>query len=150
VTPRAIAPVPRLLLPAGRLTRAALFAFGATVAGCGARTGSDPGEPGPEERADAGAVVDSGRPDRPDRDGAVPPVGRDAGLPPAILDAGGEDGGGAIALYGTPPAPIGDGGEVDAAVGNLYGAPPPLGDGGEGDAGLDATTIAPHYGGAAG
>lgn len=130
--------VPSPVLPRRQIPRAALFAFGATVAltGCGddddhdhehdSGPVADMGLPGPLYGAPAPdmgmATPDMGMagPDMatdPDLGGAAPAYGA-----PAPLDAGG-----GMNLYGAPPPPEEN---DDAAVASLYGlAPPP--DGGE-------------------
>lgn len=123
-----------------RLTRAAAFAFTASlaVAGCSSDPSPDAGTttdvpavtdtPSPTDRPDVQTPVDSGsptdaaRPDSgtPDDTGGVMPLYGapvDAGPPPAdVVGDDVVDAGGIAPLYGLPPA---DGGGV------RYGAPPP-------------------------
>lgn len=120
--------------PPRRLGRAAMFAVRTAILGAAGATGacgSATGLEDPIHRSDA-AAADAGR--RPD-----------AG--PVVSDAGAEDAGGAIAMYGTPPPPM-DGGPSDAGGEiALYGGPAPVEDAGA-DAGFDAgPPVVPAYGG---
>lgn len=115
----ASAPAPRT--PAGRLGRAATFAFGAAVAttitvGCGdGTTGGDDAGAQPDAQAEIDAQVgDDGGPaplyGGPPDSGGVSDSGVDSGGPAPAYgappeDAGAQpDSGGGAALYGAPPA----------------------------------------------
>lgn len=119
-----------------RLSRAAAFAFGLTVAGCSSTVSGTDATPGDTSvatdtstRTDTAVATDTGggtdvvtardvsAPE--DHGNIAPPYGipADAGNPP-------DDDGGAAAEYGAPPM---DAGITDDAGGAqlLYGAPPP-------------------------
>lgn len=109
-----------------RLSRAAAFAFGLTVAGCSSTVGNS------DAAVDAAAAVDAPAVDRPQGSDAV--VAEDRATPPADTAAP-DDNGGNVAMYGLPPpvdagAPDDNGGAVAA-----YGLPPPVDAGDMGDAG---------------
>jgi hypothetical protein len=107
-----------------RLSRAAAFLFGAslTVAGCGSEIstgagsggGSDPTGSSSDSSAASGGMTDAG----PDDDGGNVPLYGD----PTPIDGGPDDDGGGMAEYGTPP-PV-DAGKDDGGAQPLYGAPP--------------------------
>lgn len=111
-----------------RLSRAAAFAFGLTVAGCSSTvsTTDAAASDAPTDRVtpndtpvmgDVSIGTDAVSPT--DNGGIVPPYGlppRDAGAP--------DDDGGPAAEYGVPPPPMDAGTPDDAgAVGTLYGKP---------------------------
>lgn len=128
-----------------RLSRAAAFVFGLTVAGCSSTVGSSDGAV-----SDTAGATDTVLADRAASDTPVPsdrPVARDMvdiedlgniappyGIP---ADAGPpDDDGGAAAEYGAPPM---DAGAPDDAGGSvaLYGLPPPVDASLVGDASTD-------------
>lgn len=113
-----------------RLSRAAAFAFGLTVAGCSSTVAGSDATPGDTavstdtavatDTASGTDVVTARDVSAPEDHGNIaPPYGipADAGAPP-------DDDGGAAAEYGAPPM---DAGITDDAGGGqlLYGAPPP-------------------------
>lgn len=119
--------------PLPRLSRAAAFVFGASLAvtacetevvspqatggtssGTGAGGGSGTGGAG-----QGGATPDGG----PEDDGGMQALYGD----PPPFDAGPDDDGGTGAKYGAPPPPIdgGDDASDDGGAMGLYGAPPP-------------------------
>lgn len=124
--------------PKVRLSRAAVFVFGATLAvtGCGsdvtdpgasaATSGGQGGQGGSGPDDDGGAQALYGDPGPEDAgptdDGSVQAM---YGDPPPI-DAGPDDDGGGQAEYGGPPPPV-DGGSSgdDGGPQPLYGSPPP-------------------------
>jgi hypothetical protein len=122
--------------PAQRLSRAAVFAFGATLAGAGCSdttpaVDSSPGDTGvrdqgTEAQADTGSPVDTGT------------IGPDYGLPPdsGRVDAAVDDTGTAMPEYGVAP----DAGPPDTgSTSTDYGVPPDAGP-------VDTGAILPPYG----
>ncbi|MFO0756873.1 MAG: hypothetical protein U0359_10295 [Byssovorax sp.] len=124
--------------PVPRMSRAAAFVFGATLAvtGCEAEiidpqstgatsTGTGAGAGG----ADGGSGLGGAKPDGgPEDDGGVQAL---YGDPPPPVDAGKDgpdDDGGGFAKYGAPPPPMdaGDDAPSDGGGGQpIYGSPPP-------------------------
>jgi hypothetical protein len=128
--PRSLSPAPAPA-PGQRLTRAAAFVFGATLAvtGCGARVSPEhDGAVSDDAAADGGdaitaedAAPDAAPDTTPDDGGGVGPLY--GGPTPA--DAGPDDNGGGGLLYGAP-VPV-DAGPDDNGGGMAdYGAPPPV------------------------
>ena len=114
--PERPAPAPLPRTPAVRLSRAAMFALGATAAAVAACSSSGPVYGGPADSG--GAPGDSGRQDAP-----VPqPI---YGGPP--VDSGGDGPFLADAAYGGPlkdAASDADGGDAEGGPAPAYGAPP--------------------------
>jgi hypothetical protein len=106
---------------ARRLTRAAMFVFGATlsVAACGPKVDGGPEDSQASDAQPDTAPEDPGSPQA--RYGAPPPP-TDAAPDPT--DAGPEDTGSPMARYGAPP-PSDSGPEDTGSPMARYGAPPP-------------------------
>lgn len=121
-----------------RLTRAAAFAFGLSVAGCSSTVSNsdaaaDDVQPDRPMSTDNGAAGDSGggtdvvtpRDSLPPRDIVEPEdlgnIAPPYGIP---ADAGPDDDGGAAAEYGAPPMDAGAPAD-DGALHAMYGLPPP-------------------------
>jgi hypothetical protein len=123
----ALSDSPPPVLPRARLGRAALFAFGATIAGaaaCGGETTSSTSEP--NATSGASGSTSSGA-------GGTTGAGGSGGASGASTDSAVPDVGGGVVLYGAPPPPrdagpdAGDAPDAPDTGGGIpiYGSPPP-------------------------